>query len=116
MFNDQSCVITVQQLLNICHNYGIIVYLNFNTSKSFFLLCLHSEAFKLCFSQLHVHNTSLQYIDSVKYLGFTLTASRKDDEDLLRQIRILFARSNQTVKIFHNCSTKEMVEHGRIFL
>ena len=86
--------------------------LDFNMLKSF-CFAFTPRASYLCFLQLHGNNTPEQHVDSVKYLEFTFAASHKDDEDLLRQMRILYARSNRIVKIFHNCCTKVMVELER---
>ena len=44
------CAIALQQLLNICHRYSIIVDLNFNSLKSF---CL---AFTLNLIPLYLHS------------------------------------------------------------
>ena len=57
----------------------------------------------------------LVYVDSIKYLGFTFTRNHKDDDDMLRQMRTLYARSNRIVRIFHSCSTKVLIELGRNF-
>ena len=45
------------------------------------------------------------YVDSVKYLGFTFAGAHKDDNDILRQMITLYARSNRLLRIFHGCNT-----------
>ena len=35
------------------------------------------------------------YADNVKYLGFTFSSDQKDDNDILRQLRILYTKSNR---------------------
>ena len=37
----------------------------------------------------------LEYTDSITYLGFTFCSPRKDDNDMLRQLRILYTQSNR---------------------
>ena len=72
------CAIALQELLNICHSYSIIVYLNFNAKKSFCfaftILLLETKHISLKY--LHINNIpiSYMYVDSVKYLGFTFAA------------------------------------------
>ena len=43
------------------------------------------------------------YTDSIKYLGFALSSDKKDDNDMLRQMRILY--TNRLLRLFHYCST-----------
>ena len=48
-------------------------------------------------------------------IGFTFTSSNKDDNDIIRQMRILYARSNRIVRLFHSCSSDVLLELGRSF-
>ena len=100
------CAIVLQQMINIvCHRYSIIVDLNFNALKSF-CFAFTPRLYKLCLPHVHINNVPLVYVDSIKHLGFTFSRNHKDDDDMLRQMRTLYARSNRIVKIFHNCSKK----------
>ena len=45
----------------------------------------------------------LKYADNVKYLGFTFSTDQKDDNDILRQLRMLYTKSNRLVSLFHHC-------------
>ena len=103
------CAMALQELLNICHNYSIIVDLKFNAKKS---LCFAftPRLFKLSLPYLHINNIPISYVDSVKYLGFKFACAYKDDNDILRQMRTLYARSNRLLGIFHGCNTKVLIE------
>ena len=57
----------------------------------------------------------LVYVDSIKYLEFTFSRNHKDGDDMLRQMRTLYARSNRIIRIFHYCITKVLIELGRSF-
>ena len=57
----------------------------------------------------------LVYVDSIKYLGFTFSRNHKEDDDMLRQTRALYALSKRIIRIFHNCSTKVLIELERSF-
>ena len=52
-----------------------------------------------------MNNEKLDYTDSIKYLGFTFSSDKKDDNDMLRQMRILYTKSNRLLRLFHCCST-----------
>ena len=78
------CAIALQELLNICHSYSIIVDLNFNAKKSF-CFAFTPRLFKLSLPYLHINNIPISYVDSVKYLGFTFAGAHKDDNDILRK-------------------------------
>ena len=50
-------------------------------------------------------NQLLKYTDDIKYLGFTFSSDQKDDKDLLRQLRLLYTKSNRLLRLFYHCST-----------
>ena len=100
-------VILVRILCIWCHS--IIVDLNFNAKKSF-CFAFTPKLFKLSLPYLHINNIPISYVDSVMYLGFTFASAHKDDNDILRQMRTLYARSNRLLRIFHGCSTKVLIE------
>ena len=108
------CAIALQELLNICHRYSITVDVNFNALKSF-CVAFTPKLFKLRFPELNINAALIPYTDSIKYLGFTFTNSHKDDNDMLRQMRMLYARSNRLVRLFHSCSRNVLIELGRSF-
>ena len=41
---------------------------------------------------------------SFKHLGFVFTENKKDDADMLRQLRSLYAKANRITRIFHYCT------------
>ena len=108
------CAIALQELLNICHSYSITVDVNFNALKSF-CVAFTPKLFKLQFPVLNINAALISYTDSIKYLGFALTNSHKDDSDMLPQMRMLFARSNRLVRLFNSCSRNVLIELGRSF-
>ena len=61
-------------------------------------------------------NTSpIMYTDSIKYLGFTFTSTNCDDADILKQMRMLYCRSNRLVRLFNKCSKPVLLELCRSF-
>ena len=100
-YADDLCLM---ELLNICHRYSVIVDLNFNALKSF-CIAFTPKSFKLSFSKLYINTAPIPYTDSLKYLKyleFSFTSSHKDDSVMLRQMIMLYARSNRLVRLFHS--------------
>ena len=108
------CAIALQELLNICHSYSITVDVNFNALKSF-CVAFTPKLFKLRFPELNINAALIPYTDSIKNLGLTFTNSHKDDNDMLRQMRMLYARSNRLARLFPSCSRNVLIELGRSF-
>ena len=52
----------------------------------------------------------LDYILYTKYLGFTFDMNSQDDDDMLRQMRTLYIRSNKLLRTFHYCSIDVKLE------
>ena len=118
-FNVTPCAIALQELreyaVNIPrHRYSIIAHLNFNALKSF-CVAFTPKSFKLSFPKLYINTAPILYnnIHSLKYLRFIFTSGHKDDSDMLRQMRMLYARSNRLARLFHSCSRNVLIELGR---
>ena len=47
--------------------------------------------------------------------GFTFTSNNCDDEDILKQMRMLYCRSNRIVRLFNKCSKLVLLELCRSF-
>ena len=63
------------------------------------------KSYKLSCPRLYMDNQLLKYTDDINYLGFTLSSEQKDDKDLLRQLRLLYIKSNRLLRLFYHCST-----------
>ena len=55
------------------------------------------------------------YTDSIKYLGFTFTSNNCEDADILKQMRMLYSRSNRLVRLFNKCSNPVILELCKSF-
>ena len=86
------CTIALQQLLNICTRYSVIVDLNFNALKSF-CFAFTPKPYKICLPSFHINNVPLVYVESSYYFRFTFSRNHKDDDGIIRQMRTLYARS-----------------------
>ena len=94
--------------------YSIIADLNFNALKSF-CIAFTLKSFKLSFPKLYINTAPIPNTDSLKYLGFIFSGSHKDDSDILRQMRMLYAHSNRLVRLFHSCCRNVLIELDRSF-
>ena len=65
---------------------------------------------KLSCPSVRLDSNILEYISQAKYLGFMFNANAQDDEEMLRQMRTLYIRSNKLLRIFHYCSTDVKLE------
>ena len=50
-------------------------------------------------------NIILEDIGRTKYLGFMFNSNGQDDEDMLRQMRNSYIRSNKLLRTSHYCSS-----------
>ena len=94
----------LQKLINICYDFSIQNNLSFNSTKSFCIVFKPRLCDVLCLT-FQMNTEMLDYNDSVKYLGFTFSSDKKDDNDMLRQMRILYTKANSIIRLFHCCST-----------
>ena len=53
--------------------------------------------------------------NSVKYLGYMFSSNNSDDIEILRQMRLLYCRSNRVFKMFNKCSKNVLIELCRNF-
>ena len=97
------------KMLNLCFNFSICNDIIFNPVKS---VCVpfQLKKSKLFRPNVRLDNKVLEYIGRTKYLGFMFNSNGQDDEDMLRQMRILYIRSNKLLRTFHYCSSGVKLE------
>ena len=81
----------------------LIELLLFNPLKS---VCIVYEpkCYKLSCPSVNIGSEPLRFVNETKYLGFTFCNLNKDDKDILRQMRSVYARSNRLLRMFSHCS------------
>ena len=109
MYADDICLMApspaaLQELIDICYDFSVQNDLSFNSSKSYCMV-FKPKSYKLSCPRLYMDNQLLKYTDDIKYLGFTFSSDQKDDKDLLRQLRLLYTKSNRLLRLFYHCST-----------
>ena len=108
MYADDVCVMTpsaiaLQKLLDVCYEYSITNDLIYNPLKSVCMV-FKPRRFKLYCSTVAIRDECLKYVDTFKYLGFVFSENKKDDSDMLRQLRSLYAKANRITRMFHYCT------------
>ena len=78
--------------------------LSFNSSKSFCMV-FNLILYKLSCLSLYMSTEKFEYTNSTKYLRFTFSSDKKDDNHMLRPLRILYTKSNRILRLFNYCST-----------
>ena len=103
------CAIALQELINVCYQYSNEIDLNCNATKSF-CVAFTPKHYKLLLPSLFMNSLPILYADSIKYLGFIFTSNNCDDSDILKQMRMLYCRSNRLVRLFNKCSKPVLLE------
>ena len=93
-------------MLDVCFDFSIRNDIKFNPIKS---VCKPKN------NTLYCSNVRLEYISCTKYLSFTFNMNSQDDDDMLRQMRTLYIRSNKLLRTFHYCSIDVKLELFRSF-
>ena len=109
LYADDICLLAptasaMQTLLDVCYEYGIDNDIVFNPIKSVCTV-FKPKAYKLYLPTVFIGSDDLKFITESKYLGFTFSDSKSDDCDMLRQMRLLYAKSNKLLRTFSHCST-----------
>ena len=103
------CAIALQELINLCYEYSIGIDINFNALKSYFI-AFTPKLYKLTLPSLHINSLSISYTNSIKYLGYMISNNNSDDTEMLRQMRLLYCRSNRLFRMFNKCSKNVLIK------
>ena len=93
----------LQKLINICYDFSIQNNLSFNSTKSFCMV-FKPRLYNLLWPTFYMNTEILDYAANIKYLGFTFSSDKKDDNDMLRQMRVFYTKANRLLRLFHYCS------------
>ena len=77
----------------ICYNYGLDNDILFNPLKS---VCkqFKPKGYKLYRPNIMIGTEVSKYVDNTKYLGILFYETVTDDKNIIRQMRLLFLKSN----------------------
>ena len=97
------CAIALQKLLDICHEYGVEHDVIYNPLRSVCIV-FKPDRFSLKCPLVHLGSNVLEYQEKVKYLGVLLNDKLNDNDDIMKQMRGLYARENSVLRTFAACS------------
>lgn len=96
-----------QRLLNLCNDSVICLDMKFNVIKSVTMIFSPYRAVNrvaYSFPNLLLNGCSLITVESYKYLGHVISPVSDDNTDIIRQMSLLYARTNVLIRKFCKCS------------
>jgi hypothetical protein len=96
----------LQKLLKICEDFAVSNDMTYNVRKT---VCVCFQSIKLCnlpIPTVYLNNNALEWKPQHKYLGVLLDHNLKDDIDIRRQLRSIYARGNILIRRFKRCSVE----------
>jgi hypothetical protein len=100
----------LQELIDICTIFAKDNDMLYNTKKTVCMAFIPKMYGKLHIPQICLNNRPLKWVDENKYLGMIISNDCKDNMDIKRQIRALYARGNILVRNFVKCSPDVKVQ------
>uniref|UniRef100_A0AAZ1XJK6 Reverse transcriptase domain-containing protein n=1 Tax=Oreochromis aureus TaxID=47969 RepID=A0AAZ1XJK6_OREAU len=94
----------LQDLLNVCTEYGVQYDIEYNAVKSAVLICRTKQDKQLNFPLFKLAQKTLEIHKKVKYLGHFITEQMNDDDDIYRQRCKLYVQVNNIARKFSFCS------------
>ncbi|MFZ2537928.1 MAG: reverse transcriptase family protein [Oscillospiraceae bacterium] len=97
----------LQSLLNIVHEEASLINMTFNTLKTVCMIFNPKEKCKIIcdnFPRFQLAGCNLDFVTKFKYLGHIIDHDMCDDDDINREIKCLYTRTNILIRRFHRCS------------
>ncbi len=99
----------LQQLLNLCSDFGLEHDILYNLNKRVVMICRNKEDKSIHFPVFKLSTKSFTVCAKVKYLGHIITEHMTDDEDIERQRRMMYMQTNMLLCKFSFCSDEVKV-------
>ena len=84
----------LSKLLHVCGNYGIKHDIKYNSKKSAVVICRSRFNKNIEYESFTINGESISQVSTVKYLGHYICEDLKDDTDVNRQCRQIYAQGN----------------------
>ena len=91
-------------MFDICYDYRDYNDILFNPIKSICTI-FKPKAYQLYLPPVFIGSVALKYVAESKYLGDCFCESNQDANDILRQMRTVYAKSNTLLRTFSHCLT-----------
>ena len=94
----------LQRLINYCAQFAASNDILYNLKKTK-CMCFRPKGMKdLYFPKIYLNNNVVKIVSKEKYLGAFIVDDGSDDEDLVRQMRSIYAKGNVLIKNFKCCT------------
>ena len=114
VLSPQLFAIYMNDLLNLCYEFSLSNDIIFNPTKSQCMV-FKPNRFKLYCPAVYLNGNIIDYVEKTKYLGYMFTNDKQDDVEMLRQLRLLYMRSNKIIRMFYFCTIDVKLELFRSF-
>ena len=109
------CAAAINGLLSICYKFALTHYITFNVDKTEAMVILPKNSNICNLPDIILAGTKIKYVTQFKYLGHIISASFRDDIDIIKEIRNLHARGNTIIKQFKNMNGDVKVQLFKSF-
>ena len=101
-------------MLNLCYEFSLSNNIIFNPIK-YQCMVFKPNRFKLYCPAVYLNGNIIDYVEKTKYLEYMFTNDKQDDVEMLRQLRLLYMRSNKIIRMFYFCTIDVKLELFRPF-
>ena len=81
-------------LLKVCETFAAENYIIFNATKYVCMLITPRDEHKFIRPNTYLCGEMLEFVNKHKFLGNIITSNISDEEDIQREIRIMYSRGN----------------------
>ena len=105
----------LQKLINICDKYGLEYDIIYNSTKSAIMIFSCNMLKNHIVSNFYLNGNIIPVCSKYKYLGHIIQNTLKDDIDIERQRKKLYAQGNSIFRKFHMCSESTKILLFKMF-
>ncbi len=107
--------VALQKLVDICHDYSLKYDMLYNVKKSRCIVFECAGTGEIHLPKINLGSHVLRWMNTHTYRGAVLNSECKDDLDMMRQCRSIYARGNCLVHKFSKCSVDVKLELFRAY-
>ena len=94
----------LSMLLPVCSDYGLEHDIKFNSAKSNMMIFCCKKFKDIQVPSFELNDNILPRVNQFKYLGHVITDDLKDDNDITRQYKRIYAQGNALIRKCYMCS------------
>jgi len=94
-------------MLNVLHDKATAINMECNAKKTVAVVFPPKNRARVIateFPLLKIGDSYISYVSQFKYLGHIVSCSMTDDDDIEREIKYMFIRTNMLIRKFKKCS------------